>query len=115
MEVRILWFVLIATIVWALSMTVEVSFFDMPHTSGVIARFDSPIAKLELAKSRQAFSAVIDQGPRHKNIRILRINTYMDFLFIVLYCLTLILLVAVNANTAILTISATVAVIGTGM
>jgi hypothetical protein len=35
-------------------MTVEASFFEMPHTSGVIARFDSLIVRLKLAKSKQA-------------------------------------------------------------
>jgi len=115
MEVRILWLVLIATIVWALCMAVEASSFKKPLTHSVLARLDSPIARLELAKSQEAFSAVIDQGPRCKNIRIMRINTYMDFLFIVLYCLTLILLVVVNANTTFLTVAATVTVIGTGI
>ena len=115
MEVRILWFVLIATIVWALSMAIEASAFDMSHNSGLIGRFESPIAMLELAKSHQAFAAIIDQGSQDKNIRIMRINTRMDFVFIVLYCLTLILIVAVTADTPILTIATVIAVVATGM
>jgi len=115
MEVRILWFVLIATIVWALSTAIEASAFDTSHSSGLIGRFDSPIALLELAKSHQAFAVVIDQGARDKNIRIMRINTNMDFVFIVLYCFTLILIVAVTADTPILTMATVVAVVATGL
>jgi hypothetical protein len=115
MQLQILWLVLIATIVWALSMAVEASSFRKSHNSGLIGRFDSPVVMLELAQSRQAFSAIIDQGPRDQNIRTMRINTYMDFVFIVLYCLTLILLVAVNSNTSILTTAAFIGVVATGI
>ena len=45
----------------------------------------------------------------------MRINTYMDFVFIVLYCLTLILLVEVNTKSSILKMTTTIAVIVTGV
>ena len=115
MEERILWFVLIATIVWALVMAAEASSFDKSHSSGLVGRFDSPIAMLELASSQQLVAEVLDQGPRQKNIRIMRINTYMDFIFIVLYCLTLILLAAVCSSTSTLTRVVEGLVIATGV
>lgn len=40
---RLLWVVLIATIIWALAMAVEASAFDKSRASGVVVRLDSRI------------------------------------------------------------------------
>jgi hypothetical protein len=89
---RILWIVVLATIVWAVCMAVEAAKFDKSRSTGLIGRFDSPIAMLELAGSQTAFAAVLDEGQRHRNVRIMQINTYMDFVFILFYCDALVLL-----------------------
>jgi hypothetical protein len=112
---RILWVLVIATIVWALGMAVEAAAFNKSRSSGWIERFDSPIAMLELAKSQHCFAAILDQGQRQKNIRVMQINTYMDFVFILLYCVTLILLAAVCARQPPLKITVVVTVIATGI
>lgn len=81
---RILWIVVLATIAWALCMAIEAGGFDKSRSMGLISRFGSPVAMLELARSPQVFASVLDQGDRQKNIKVMRSNTYMDFLFIVL-------------------------------
>ncbi len=96
-------------------MGIQVSFFEKPHPRSLLARLDSPIVGLELARSREEFFGIINQGPCAKNIRIMQINTYMDFVFILLYCITLFLLVVVNTDTPVLTAAAMVAVIGTAI
>lgn len=48
---RTLWIVVIAPIAWAVCMAIEAAGFDKPRDTGVIGRFDSPVAMLELAPS----------------------------------------------------------------
>ena len=112
---RLLWVVLIAAIIWALAMAVEASAFDKSRASGVVGRLDSPIAMLELAESEQQFAAILDQGERGKNITVMQLNTYMDFVFILLYCLTFILLAAVCSGTSTLSMAVAAAILAAGV
>jgi len=112
---RVLWVLLITTIVWALSMAIEASAFDKSPATGLIARFDSPIAMLELADSKQRFAAILDQGQREKNIKVMRVNTYMDFVFILLYCFTFIVLAVVCSPTSALSRAVEVTIVIAGV
>lgn len=112
---RTLWIVVIATIVWAVSMAIEASRFDKSRDKGLIGRFDSPVAMLELARSQDDFAAVIDQGERQKNVKVMQINTYMDFIFIILYCATLILLGAVSRLESVARTILMISVLATGL
>lgn len=89
---RILWIVVLATIAWAIAMSIEAAKFDKSRNTGLIAAYDSPVAMIELAPSQQTFVSVLDQGERLRNVRVMQANTYMDFAFIILYCTTLVLL-----------------------
>lgn len=112
---RTLWIVVLATIAWAVCMAIEAGGFDKSRSTGLIGRFASPVAMLELARSPHAFASILDQGDRQKNIEVMRSNTYMDFLFVILYCATLILLgVVCSAGTVLRMILATT-VLATGL
>jgi hypothetical protein len=80
--------------VWAVVMAFEASRFDKSRASGAVGRLDSPIVMLELADSERQFTAIVEQAERATNIRGMQLNTYMDFAFVVLYCLTFISLAA---------------------
>ncbi len=82
-----LWSVLVGVIVWAVVMQVQISSFEfacnsVPGGCKQIAKV--PLAA-ELARSSSAFQCVIDQGNRSHNIHVMKVNTWMDFLFIALY------------------------------
>lgn len=111
---RTLWAVVIATIVWAVGMAIEASRFDKSRGSGLIGRFNSPIAMLELTRSQADFAALIDEGDRQKNVKVVQNNTYMDFMFIILYCATLILLGAVGRLESIVRAILVSSVLATG-
>ncbi|SRR5712692_10428115 len=89
---RTLWIVVLTVIAWAIAMGIQAAGFDKSRNTGLITRFDSPVAMLELARLQEFFASVIDQGDRKNNVGVMQTNTYMDFFFIVLYCSTLILL-----------------------
>jgi hypothetical protein len=92
---RLLWFALLATIVWGIIISVEAGQFqkaDCPKQTRlqcVTCNITSPIAQLELATKAEQFREILDQGSSDKNelwnIEIARVNTWMDFLFIALY------------------------------
>jgi hypothetical protein len=75
----------ILTIAWAVAMAVVAARFEIK--ARLLSRFESPVAAVELADSPERLRPIFDQGDREHNVRILRYNTYMDCLFILLYCL----------------------------
>jgi len=92
---RILWIILVAAVIWSSIMAWEASKYKKNCSSSQNisleqCRYTSPIAALELANNQQEFKNVIDQGdPTIElwNAEIARVNTCMDFLFIVQYWL----------------------------
>jgi hypothetical protein len=90
---RLLFFALIATVVWGLMMSWEASQFKkqdcpkQPLSSSLACQATGPISELELAPTHSVFEAVIQQGKGYEtwNIETARVNTWMDFLFIMLY------------------------------
>lgn len=92
---RVFWFILVAATIWSLVMSVEASRF---HSASCPARQDEasqvcrsfpPIAALELAHNPAVFLARVDQGNpetnRQWNVEVVRVNTYMDYVFIAFY------------------------------
>ena len=92
---RLLWFILIATLVWGSVISWEGSEYrkqscpTQPWRSRIACLSTSPIAELELATTPETFRALINRGDPLSagiwNLEITRVNTYMDFLFIALY------------------------------
>jgi hypothetical protein len=88
---RRLFFPLILTILWSAVMAVEANNIARAESEEVPASCyfsGKPILDVELAKTPECFAFVATQGPANKlahNIALFRANTYMDFLFIVLY------------------------------
>ena len=112
---RVFWIVLIASMVWAVAMAFEASAFDKSLASGPLSRFESPVAMLELADSQQRFSAILDQAKREKNLSTMRVNTYMDFVFIILYCLTFIFLALVCSRASGVAMAVGVTIVTAGV
>src|ERR1051326_3661006 len=109
---RMLWSTLVAIMVWIAMMSCEGSAFRQPCTETSflksIACHSAPLANLELAPDASAFRNLIDQqnpaDNRRWNAEVIRVNTCMDFLFIILYWLTFVFL-AKNQDAAIPTTS----------
>jgi hypothetical protein len=85
-------FILIATLLFAVVMAVELSPYKPTSAacdSRCAAGFDPPIASLELAHSFSDVRERIDRGDtkanRAANIHIVKINTWFDYIFIPLY------------------------------
>jgi hypothetical protein len=72
-------------------MSVEVSRFDRSQSKLILGKYESPVVTLELAKSHNIFAVILSEGDPTYNARILRINTYLDYCFIVLYWLVFML------------------------
>src|SRR5215469_11489958 len=87
---RALGIIVLINIAWVIAMGIEVKQFEIKNA--ILGKFESPVAALELADSPQRVQDILDQGDRGKNIKVMTWNTWMDFLFIILYCLTLWLL-----------------------
>ena len=97
---RMLWCTLIAIMVWIAMMLCEGAAFRQPcvgksHLS-YIACHSAPVADLELAADAPHFQDLVDQrdsvANRRWNAEVIRVNTCMDFLFILLYWLTFVFL-----------------------
>ena len=73
------------TMVWAVAMGMEAGLFDM-SVKRILNRFESPVAALELAASPERVLAILNQGDCKRNVDVIFVNTYTDFLFIGLYC-----------------------------
>lgn len=92
---RLLWFALIAIIVWGLLMAWEVAQFKIsdckPPSTEPIAVSGGPIAALELASGQEIFEQVINRSKDGRtdctnwNLETARVNTWMDYFFIALY------------------------------
>ncbi len=88
---RRLFFLLILTLVWSAAMGVEANGIAPAEPEEVPAGCyfsGKPILDVELAKTPECFTVVITQGPADKlahNLGLFRLNTYMDFLSILLY------------------------------
>ena len=97
-----LWLVMLATLIWALLMLVQIlPYHKAPILKGTCAtatecKYTAPILALELAANPPTFTERIDQGNADKyradNLKLARVNTYMDLLFILLYWTAFILL-----------------------
>jgi hypothetical protein len=89
-ECRLL-LLLTATVVWSMAMSVEANGIAPAQRQQVPANCyfsGKPILDLELAATPDCFASVATQGAADKlthNIGLFRVNTYMDFVFIVLY------------------------------
>jgi hypothetical protein len=88
---RRLFFLLIATMVWSAAMGVEANGIAPTEPEKIPASCyfsGKPILDVELAPTPECFTVVTTQGRADKlahNIALFRVNTYMDFLFILLY------------------------------
>jgi len=88
---RRLFFLLIASVVWAVAMQIEAigiesANFQRPISCSYFV--GNPIADAELAPNKECFGEVVAQGNRQilpQNAQALRTNTHMDFVFIALY------------------------------
>ena len=132
---RLLWFALLATLVWGLLMSVEAGQYRKVDCGGALqpaswsCLANSPIANLELTQTPRLFRQYVDcdtqpgcDSPepddpnagepvnRRWNTNVARVNTAMDFLFIGLYWLVIVLLAreqsGVLARIVYVTISA---------
>lgn len=89
------WFIMLATLVWALLLSVQMQPYHKAQTlpgtceTAKECKYTAPIATLELATDPASFQRCIDQGEatanRDANVKLARVNTYMDLLFILLY------------------------------
>jgi hypothetical protein len=88
---RRLFFLLILTLFWGVAIGVEANGITPAEPEEVPAGCyfsGKPILDVELAPTTQCFTFVATQGPTDKlvhNLGLFRLNTYMDFLFILLY------------------------------
>ena len=88
---RRLLLLLTATVVWSMAMSVEANGIAPAQRQQVPANCyfsGKPILDAELAATPDCFASVATQGAADKlthNIGLFRVNTYMDFVFIVLY------------------------------
>src|SRR5439155_20201626 len=95
-------------IVWSLIMSWEADKFKRKDCSSLQGkarsecRYGSIIAALELTRDAPEFQIRIDQGNAMANelwnSHIVRLNTYMDFFFIVLYWSALVLLARLQSK-----------------
>jgi len=65
-------------------MGIEASRFDKTGRL-VLRRFKSPVGALELADQPARVLSILDEDARRRNLKVIRQNTYMDFVFIALY------------------------------
>lgn len=64
----------------------QVCAFDRTHAPRETRyKTTSPVIALELASSGRAFQQVLDQGDESHNVKVMRLNTYLDFVFIASY------------------------------
>jgi Patatin-like phospholipase len=81
-----LFYLLLVVVAWAATIQMQVSAFDRSHApGGAWYKTTKPLVALELASSARAFQQVIDQGDESHNIKVVQLNTYLDFVFIALY------------------------------
>lgn len=82
----LLWVALIAALVWGSLMVLESRRLYLPTRPDACHFFSGQsLIDLELASSPACFKELLEQGGLAENGRILRTNTYMDFVFIGLY------------------------------
>jgi len=87
---RRLLFLLIATLLWSSAMLLEANRISSPDFRAPTGCYFSakPIVDLELAQTPACFRSIVTQGGEEgheHNVSLVRANTYMDFVFIVLY------------------------------
>jgi hypothetical protein len=87
---RRLFFLLIATLVWSSAMLLEANGISSPDFRAPSGCYftGKPIVDAELAQTPACFRSIVTQGAEEghdQNVSLVRANTYMDFLFIVLY------------------------------
>lgn len=109
---RALGIIVLINIAWVIAISVEVKRFEVKNR--ILGKFEGPVVALELADTPQRVQDVLDQGDRAQNTKVMMWNTWMDFLFIVLYCLTLWLLADAYITQSILPRLAKIAIVVTG-
>jgi hypothetical protein len=57
----------------------------MPLERDPVQNYKPCYCPLELASSAAAFQQVLDQGDESYNVKVIRLNTYLDFVFIASY------------------------------
>jgi hypothetical protein len=87
---RRLFFLLIVTLLWSSAMLLEANRISSPDFRAPTGCYFSgkPIVDAELAQTPACFRSIVTQGAEEGNdqgVSLVRANTYMDFLFIVLY------------------------------
>ena len=81
-----LWYLLPAVVLWGAIMQMQLCAFDRTHAPRETRyKTTSPVIALELASSGRAFQQVLDQGDESHNVKVIRLNTYLDFVFIASY------------------------------
>src|SRR5229473_2198698 len=81
-----LFYLLLVVVAWGAIMQMQVSAFDRTHDPREAwYKTTKPLVALELASSGRAFQEVLDRGNEFHNIKTIRLNTYLDFMFIALY------------------------------
>jgi hypothetical protein len=88
---RRLFFLLIATLVWSSAMLLEANGILSPDFRAPSGCYftGKPIVDAELAQTTACFRSIVTPSAEEghdNNVSLVRANTYMDFLFIVLYC-----------------------------
>ena len=99
---RTLWFFIIAAAVWAGIMQLQLSGFDRTYgkTPGNCTYVSTnPVLDLELSSSGPCFQEVVGQGVAALNKPLLRTNTIMDIIFILLYGTMLALFAILTGRT----------------
>ena len=105
---------ILLTMVWSLAMLIQERQFDKGDGK-VVEQCGSPVACLELLKSAATVQALINGGDSAVNLATLRYNTYMDFVFIILYCAAFAFLARTYRGNRVLAGFTTVLVIVAGV
>ena len=83
-----LWCALAALVLWGAILQIQASGFDFAckvQPGSCKEHSAHAVLSLELALSGARFQNIIDQGDRAHNVSVMRINTYLDVVFIGLY------------------------------
>ena len=105
---------ILLTMLWTVAMGIQASQFDS-RLCDISTKCGPPVACLELAKSADLVRDLINAGGPTLNSVTLRYNTYMDCIFILLYCGSFILLAQAFSGTRLFPGIATFLVIVAGV
>ena len=100
---RRLFFLLIAVMAWSTAMLVEAAGIVSPDFRPASTCYftGKPIVDVELAQTPSCFQSVVtqgaDEGHKH-NLSLVGANTYMDFVFIVLYWMVFVMFARIESG-----------------